>query len=341
MRMGASAEDVQRVVDVALERGLKATPVSGTQRTAVAITGNMGVVEPARFNSLPGVHELVRVSQPQRLVSREFKNEDTIVRVGEAEIGGDALTIIAGPCAVESYEQTLRAATAVRDAGATLLRGGAFKPRSSPYSFQGLGREGLEILARVREETGLPVVTEAIDVEVIDEVAELSDMVQIGARNMQNYSLLRRAGRCGRPVLLKRGFSATLSELLLAAEYILDQDNDQVVLCERGVRTFGDHSRYTLDVAILPAIEAATHLPVVADPSHAAGDWRKVRPLSRAALAAGADGLIVEVHAHPEEALSDGLQALELEQFERLMEDVRRLAPAIGRQTRIFARPAH
>jgi 3-deoxy-7-phosphoheptulonate synthase len=234
----------------------------------------------------------------------------------------------------------LETAMAVRDAGATLLRGGAFKPRSSPYSFQGLGRDGLEILARVGEETGLPVVTEALDVSVVDEVAEMSDMVQVGARNMQNYSLLRQVGRCGRPVLLKRGLSATLTELLLAAEYVLDQGNDQVVLCERGVRTFADHSRYTLDVSIIPAIESTCHLPVVVDPSHAAGDWRKIGPLSRAALAAGADGLLVEVHAHPERALSDGQQALTPERFEHLMEEVRSLAPVVGRKTRVLAGPA-
>ena len=219
-----------------------------------------------------------------------------------------------------------------------MLRGGAYKPRTSPYSFQGLGREGLEILARVREELGMPFVTEATGIEVIDEVAEYSDMVQIGARNMQNYALLRRAGSCGRPVLLKRSFSATLTELLLAAEYVLDQGNDQIVLCERGIRTFADHSRNTLDLSILPAIERISHLPVIADPSHAAGDPLKVPPLSRAAVAAGADGLMIEVHADPKHALSDGQQAILPARFARLMDDVRQLAPVVGREARVAAR---
>ena len=339
MKMDASADDVRAVVEKAEKEGLKATPIPGSQRTAVGITGNIGVVEPARFEILPGVLEIIQVSHPYKLVSREFHSDDTVVRVGEVEFGGSSLAVIAGPCAVESLDQMLEVAGQVRSAGANLLRGGAFKPRTSPYSFQGLGLEGLKILARVREETGLPVVTEATGIEVIDQVAEYSDMVQIGARNMQNYALLKRAGQCGRPVLLKRGFSATLTELLLAAEYILDQGNDQVVLCERGIRTFSDHSRNTLDLSILPAVHKISHLPMIVDPSHAAGDPHKIRPLSRAAVAAGADGLIVEVHSNPELALSDGQQALLPGEFEELMDEIRQLAPVVGREMQVFARP--
>jgi len=246
-------------------------------------------------------------------------------------IGGRDLLIIAGPCSVESFEQTLRIAEIVKNCGGHLLRGGAFKPRTSPYSFQGLGLEGLKILARVRDATGLPVVTEALDIDVLDDVAEYADIVQIGARNMQNYTLLRRAGRCGRPVLLKRGMNATVTELMLAAEYILDQGNEQVILCERGIRTFADHTRNTLDVAAIPAVKRLSHLPIIADPSHAAGQRDKVLPLARASIAVGADGLMVEVHDQPNEALSDGNQALLPEQFIELMEEIRLLAPVLDR----------
>lgn len=339
MKMNASADEVRRVVEKAESQDLKATPIPGSQRTAIGITGNIGVVEPTGFEVLPGVLEVIQVSHPYKLVSREFRQDDSVVRVGDVEFGGEAVTVIAGPCAVETYEQTLGIARAVQAAGAQMLRGGAYKPRTSPYSFQGLGIEGLEILARVREETGMPVVTEAVGIEVIDGVAEYADMVQIGARNMQNYNLLKRAGSCGRPVLLKRGFSATLTELLLAAEYVLDQGNDQVVLCERGIRTFADHSRNTLDLALVPAVKKISHLPVIVDPSHAAGDPGKVVPLSRAAIAAGADGLIVEVHTEPEAALSDGNQALLPADFDVLMRDIRQLAPVVGRRTPDLARP--
>jgi len=341
MKMNASADDVRRVVEKAEGLGLKATPIPGSQRTAIGITGNLGVIEPTGFEALPGILEIIQVSHPYKLVSREFKQEDSIVRVGDVEFGCPSLTVIAGPCAVESFDQTVAIARAVQAAGAQMLRGGAYKPRTSPYSFQGLGVEGLEILARVREEVGLPVVTEAVGIEVLDSVAEFSDMVQIGARNMQNYALLKAAGRCGRPVLLKRGFSATLNELLLAAEYILDQGNDQVVLCERGIRTFTDHSRNTLDLALVPAVKKISHLPVIVDPSHAAGDPGKVAPLSRAAIAAGADGLIVEVHTAPEQALSDGNQALLPVDFEKLMGEIGQLASVVGRQMQDYAKPAH
>ena len=337
MRMDATPEEIEGVVRHIEAKGLKANPIPGAQRTAIGITGNIGVVEPALFDSLAGVLEVIQVSHPYKLVSREFREEDTIVEAGGVSFGGPTLAIIAGPCSVESYEQTLRIARRVRDAGAQMLRGGAFKPRTSPYSFQGLGPEGLRILARVREETGLPVVTEATDIDVLDLVAEFADMVQIGARNMQNYTLLKRAGRCGRPILLKRGMNATITELLLAAEYVLDEGNPDVVLCERGIRTFADHTRNTLDLAAIPAVERISHLPIIADPSHAAGKREKVLPLSRGAIAAGADGLMIEVHDHPEEALSDGFQALHPDEFQELMGEVRDLAPVVHRHVQSLA----
>ena len=331
MRMDAGPEQVEGVVQKITQRGLKAHPIVGAQRTAIGITGNIGVVEPVLFENLPGVLEVIQVSHPYKLVSREFKPEDTVFEVGGVQIGGPDLFVIAGPCSVESYEQTLGIARSVKSAGAHMLRGGAYKPRTSPYSFQGLGKEGLEILARVREETGLPVVTEALDIDVLDLVSEYADIVQIGARNMQNFTLLKKAGRCGRPVLLKRGANATLDEFLLAAEYILDQGNERVVLCERGIRTFADHTRNTLDVAVIPAVKQISHLPIIADPSHAAGRRDKVSPLSRSALAVGSDGLMIEVHDQPHEALSDGNQALLPDEFSQLMASVRSLAAALER----------
>lgn len=331
MQMDAEAEQIDAVVEVVEQRGLKAHPIVGAQRTAIGITGNIGIVEPALFQHMPGVLEVIQVSHPYKLVSREFRREDSVFEVAGVKIGGPELVVMAGPCSVESYEQTLGIARAIKASGAHMLRGGAFKPRSSPYSFQGLGREGLEILARVREETGLPVITEALDIDVLDEVVEFTDIVQIGARNMQNFTLLKRAGRCGRPVLLKRGMSATVTELLLAAEYIMDQGNTQVILCERGIRTFADHTRNTLDVAAFPAVKRISHLPIIADPSHAAGYRDKVLPLSLAALAAGADGLLVEVHDRPDQALSDGGQALLPDDFEELMTALRSLAPVLAR----------
>ncbi|MCP4202518.1 MAG: 3-deoxy-7-phosphoheptulonate synthase [bacterium] len=339
MQMDAKSDQVQAVVDVVEQRGLKAHPIAGAQRTAIGITGNIGIVEPALFQHMPGVLEVIQVSHPYKLVSREFRQEDSVFEVAGVKIGGPELVVMAGPCSVESYEQTLGIARAIKANGAHMLRGGAFKPRSSPYSFQGLGREGLQILARVREETGLPVITEALDIDVLDEVAEYTDIVQIGARNMQNFTLLKRAGRCGRPVLLKRGMSATVTELLLAAEYVMDQGNVEVILCERGIRTFADHTRNTLDVAAFPAVKRISHLPIIADPSHAAGYRDKVLPLSLAALASGADGLLVEVHDHPEQALSDGGQALLPGDFEELMTEIRGLAPVLNRKLPAHATP--
>jgi len=331
MEMNADAKRIGAVVEAVERRGLKAHPIPGSQRTAIGITGNIGTVEPAMFQDLPGVLEVIRVSHPYKLVSREFHQESSVFDVAGVRIGGPELVVMAGPCSVESYEQTLGIALKVKASGAHMLRGGAFKPRSSPYSFQGLGRQGLEILARVRQETGMPVITEALDIDVLDEVAEFTDIVQIGARNMQNFTLLKRAGRCGRPVLLKRGMSATITELLLAAEYILDAGNAEVILCERGIRTFADHTRNTLDVAAFPAVKRISHLPIIADPSHAAGYRNKVLPLSLAALAAGADGLLVEVHERPDEALSDGGQSLLPTDFEELMSELRALAPVLDR----------
>ena len=341
MKMGASGGEIEDVVRQIESRGLKANPIPGTQRTAIGITGNIGVVEAGLFESLAGVLEVIQVSHPYKLVSREFKSEDTIVKVGDVEIGGTDLVVIAGPCSVESFEQTQRIARAVKAGGAQLLRGGAYKPRTSPYSFQGLGLEGLKILRQVGEEMGMPTVTEALDIDVLDSVCEFADMVQIGARNMQNYTLLRRVGRSGKPVLLKRGMNATVTELLLAAEYIMDEGNSEIVLCERGIRTFADHTRNTLDVSAIPAVQKISHLPIIADPSHAAGKREKVPPLSRAAIAVGADGLMIEVHDHPEEALSDANQALHPDQFRDLMQEVQRLAGTVDRSlpTPVSQRP--
>jgi 3-deoxy-7-phosphoheptulonate synthase len=337
MKMDAAPAQVEGVVQKIEAHGLKAHPIPGAQRTAIGITGNIGVLDRALFASMPGVLEVIRVSHPYKLVSREFRPQDTVVEIGGVRIGGPDFVVIAGPCSVESYEQTLRIAQRVKAAGAHLLRGGAYKPRTSPYSFQGLGEEGLRILARVRTETGLPVVTEATDIDVLDRVVEYADAVQVGARNMQNYTLLKRVGRCARPVLLKRGMTATVTEMMLAAEYILDQGNRNVVLCERGIRTFTDHSRNTLDLSAVPEVKRISHLPMITDPSHAAGERAKVLPLARASVAVGADGLMVEVHDRPEEALSDGDQALLPEEFERLMTAVRLLAPLVERNVPSYA----
>ncbi len=327
----ATAEDVRRVVDTVQGLGLQAHPIPGTQRTAIGITGNRGTVDPGAFENLPGVLEVIPVSAPYKLVSREAKRENTIVSVGGVPVGGGRLAIVAGPCAVETAEQALEIGRRVKAAGASLYRGGAFKPRTSPYSFQGLGLEGLRILARVREQTGLPIVTEVLDTETVDVVAEYADCLQVGARNMQNFSLLKRLGRMRKPVLLKRGMSATIEELLLSAEYLLAEGNYDVMLCERGVRTFADHTRNTLDLSAVPYVQRISHLPILVDPSHGTGKRSKVLPLSRAAVAVGADGLLIEVHHQPEHALSDGPQAILPEMFGELVAEMRRLAPVVGR----------
>jgi 3-deoxy-7-phosphoheptulonate synthase len=332
MRKGATPEQVQDVVAAIEARGLKAHPIPGEQRTAIGVTGNRGAIDTASFQGLPGILEAIRVSHAYKLVSREVKPEDTVVSVGGVPVGGPDLVLIAGPCAVESREQLLTTARGVKEAGAQLLRGGAFKPRTSPYSFQGLGEEGLQILAEAREVTGLPVVTEAVDLESVDLVERYADAIQIGARNMQNYSLLRRVGRSRTPVLLKRGISATLEEFLMAAEYILSEGNYQVILCERGVRTFSDFSRNTLDLSVVPAVKRLSHLPILVDPSHGTGRREKVAPLSRAAVAVGADGVLVEVHHDPDQALSDGPQSLTPDNFAALTEQLRGIAPVVGRR---------
>ncbi len=328
----ATREDVQRVVDTISAMGYGAKAMPGRQRTAVGLVGNDGRVESARLEGLPGVREVIEVSKPYKQVSREWREEDTLVDLGNgAVLGGREVVVMAGPCAVESREQILEIAQRVRDAGASALRGGAFKPRTSPYSFQGLGVRGLELLAEARERTGLAVVTEAVDSESADQVAKYADMIQIGARNMQNFPLLKRVGRAGKPVLLKRGMSATINELLLAAEYLLSEGNADVALCERGVRSFDPQTRNVFDLTAVPLAKSLTHLPIVADPSHATGVRSKVLPMARAAVAAGADGLIVEVHPSPPEALSDGAQSLYPKQFGELMSHIGPIAEAIGR----------
>jgi 3-deoxy-7-phosphoheptulonate synthase len=333
MRHGAEEDEIRQVVATIEEMGYQARPMPGKQRVSIGLVGNDGRVDGSRLAALPGVAEIIHVTKPYKQVSREWKPESTVVRLaGGLSIGGDDVAVMAGPCSVENERQILEAARAVREAGATILRAGAFKPRSSPYSFQGLGAAGLRLLARAREETGLLIVTEAMDAEGLDQVVEVADIVQLGARNMQNYSLLKRAGRCGKPVLLKRGIAATIQELLLSAEYLLAEGNAQVILCERGIRGFDPATRNVFDLSAIPVVRALSHLPIVADPSHGTGHRDMVIPMARAAVAAGADGLLVEVHPYPDRALSDGAQSLYPEQFERMMKEVRLIAEAIGRR---------
>jgi 3-deoxy-7-phosphoheptulonate synthase len=329
MKADATDSQVEAVLRVIEELGFKGHPMPGATRTAIGITGNQGAVDPSHFENLAGVAEAIRVSKPYKLITLDLRPEKTIVRVGDATIGGDELAIIAGPCAIESRAQAFAIAEAVRRSGARFFRGGAYKPRTSPYAFQGLGEEGLKILADVRETYGLKIVTEALDEPGVDLVERYGDVIQIGARNMQNFSLLRRAGKAKLPVLLKRGLSATLDEWLLAAEYIMAEGNYQVVLCERGIRTFAQHTRNTLDLAAIPAVRRISHLPVIVDPSHGTGKNFMVTPLARAGVAVGADGLIIEVHDQPEHALSDGAQALTLDQYEQLVSEVRSIHEVI------------
>jgi 3-deoxy-7-phosphoheptulonate synthase len=323
MKADATDRQIETVVRVVEELGYKAHAMPGATRTAIGITGNQTAVDPSHFENMPGVAEAIRVSKPYKLITLDLRPDRTIVRVGDATIGGDELAIIAGPCAIESRSQAFAVAEAVRRSGARFFRGGAFKPRTSPYAFQGLGEEGLKILAEIRETYGLKIVTEALDEVGVDLVEKYGDVIQIGARNMQNFSLLRRAGRSPLPILLKRGLSATLDEWLLAAEYIMSEGNYQIVLCERGIRTFSQHTRNTLDLASIPAVRRISHLPVIVDPSHGTGKNYMVTPLACAGVAVGADGLIVEVHDQPEHALSDGAQALTLEQYGQLVSEVR------------------
>ena len=332
MEAGAKPEQIEAVVRHIERLGLKAHPIPGAHRTAIGITGHQGAKDPTVLENFPGVKEVIQVTQAYKLVSREAKPDDTIVSVGGVDVGGNGVVVVGGPCAVESRDQTRTIAEAVKRAGGQLFRGGAYKPRTSPYSFQGLEEAGLEILARVREEFDLPVVTEAIDDPSLDLVSQYADCIQIGARNMQNFALLKSAGRARKPVLLKRGMSATLEELLLSAEYIMSEGNYNVILCERGVRTFADHTRNTLDLSIVPAIKRITHLPILVDPSHGTGKRNKVLPMSRAAIAVGADGVLIEVHHRPEEALSDCPQAILPEAFEELVRQVDAVAQVLGRR---------
>jgi 3-deoxy-7-phosphoheptulonate synthase len=331
MKPHATPAELEAVVEKIRALGLTPHAIPGAQRTAIGITGNRGAVDPELFVSMAGVADAIRVSQPFKLVSREVKEEDTVIDVGGAKLGGPTLAVIAGPCSVESKEQILEAAHGVKRCGATFLRGGAYKPRTSPYEFQGLAEEGLKLLALAREATGLKVVTEVMDAETLPMVADYADVLQIGARNMQNFSLLRKLGPLRKPVLLKRGPCATLREFLMAAEYVLAHGNYQVALCERGIRTFETMTRNTLDLNAVPLLKALSHLPVIVDPSHGIGLRRHVAAMARAGIAAGADGLIVEVHPHPDQALSDGHQSLSVPEFARLMEQARAIGQALER----------
>jgi 3-deoxy-7-phosphoheptulonate synthase len=330
MKTDATDSQVEAVLSVIEALGFKGHPMPGATRTAIGITGNQGAVDPSHFENLAGVAEAIRVSKPYKLLTLDLRPEKTVVRVGDATIGGDELAIIAGPCAIESRAQAFAIAEAVRRSGARFFRGGAYKPRTSPYAFQGLGEEGLKILADVREAYGLKIVTEALDEAGVDLVERYGDMIQIGARNMQNFSLLKRAGKARIPVLLKRGLSATLDEWLLAAEYVMAEGNYQLVLCERGIRTFAQHTRNTMDLAAIPAVRRISHLPVIVDPSHGTGKNFMVTPMARAGVAVGADGLIVEVHDQPENALSYGAQALTHDQYEELEREVRSIHEVIA-----------
>src|SRR5579864_8893387 len=335
MQSHATEEQIRAVCGRIEALGFKAHPIPGAVRTAIGITGNTGAVDIGSLESMAGVAECIPVSKPYKLVSRDVKEENTVVRIptplGDVAFGDTTLAIVGGPCAIETREQAFAVAKGVKAAGARLFRGGAYKPRTSPYSFQGLGEPGLEILANVRKEFGLGVVTEAIDNESLDLVENYADVIQIGARNMQNFSLLKRAGHSRKPVLLKRGMSATLDEFLMAAEYVMSEGNYNVILCERGVRTFADHTRNTLDLSLIPAVQRLSHLPILVDPSHGTGKRNKVTPLSRAAIAVGADGLLIEVHCDPDRALSDGMQSLYPDQFDELMSQVRQIAAVVGR----------
>src|SRR5450432_2013802 len=333
MKSQASPEDVEAVCDRIEQLGFRAHSMPGAQRTAVGITGNQGQIDHGSIDQMPGVAEVIRVSKPYKLVSRDVKEEDTVIAFPgtNVTIGGRDLAIVAGPCSIESREQAFAIAELLFEAGAQFFRGGAYKPRTSPYMFQGLGEEALKIMAEVRDTFGMRIVTEALDHESLELVAHYADVIQIGARNMQNFSLLKAAGRTRKPVLLKRGMSATLDEFLMAAEYIMSEGNYQVILCERGIRTFADHTRNTLDLSIVPAVKRLSHLPILVDPSHGTGKRNMVLPLARAAAAVGADGLMVEVHHQPDKALSDGAQSVYPDQFVQLMDEISQIAGAVHR----------
>ena len=332
MKKDATPSQLTNVVARIEQMGCQAHISRGEERTLVGIIGNGRPFDSEHLEMMAGVEKTTPVTRPFKRASRDFHPQDTLVTVGDTVVGGDEIVLIAGPCAVESQEQMSEIGQAVKEAGAQMLRGGAFKPRTSPYSFQGLGEEGLKILARVRKETGLPVVTEVMQPELVPLVTSYADVLQIGARNMQNFALLHAVGQAHRPVLLKRGMMSTMEELLMAAEYILSHGNDRVILCERGIRTFEPYTRNTLDINAVPLLKSLTHLPVIVDPSHSTGKWELVEPVSRAAIAAGADGLIVEVHTHPEEAVSDGAQSLLPARFAHLQESLKSIAAAVGRR---------
>jgi 3-deoxy-7-phosphoheptulonate synthase len=333
MKAQATPEEIQAVCDHIELLGYRAHPMPGAQRTAIGITGNQGEADRGNLEELSGVAEVIRVSKAYKLASRDVKEEDTIIRFAgtDATIGGRGLAIVAGPCSIENRDQAFAIAGQVAASGAQFFRGGAYKPRTSPYAFQGLGLDGLIIMAEIREKFGLRIVTEALDNESLELVAEYADIIQIGARNMQNFSLLKKAGRLRKPVLLKRGLSATLEEFLMAAEYIMSEGNYEVILCERGVRTFADHARNTLDLSIVPAVQRVSHLPILVDPSHGTGKRDQVLPMARAAIAVGADGILVEVHHQPEKALSDGPQSIYPAQFARMMDEIEQIAPIVER----------
>ncbi len=330
MKPDATASDIERVLSVVETLGFRGHQLPGENRTAIGITGNRGAIDPTHFENLPGVADAIRVTKPYKLISKDAKPERSVVRVGNATIGGPELAIIAGPCAIENHSQLFTTAETIAASGARFFRGGAYKPRTSPYAFQGLGEEGLKMMAEVRDQFGLNIVTEAMDEHGVDAVEKYGDCIQIGARNMQNFSLLRYVGRTRKPVLLKRGLSATLDELLLAAEYIMAEGNYDVILCERGIRTFANHARNTIDLSIIPAVHRMTHLPVIVDPSHGTGHNYMVTPLARAGVAVGADGLIIEVHPCPEEALCDGAQALTPAQYLDLVLQVRAIYEVVN-----------
>ena len=330
MKPDATAENIERVLETIEKLGYKPHTLPGAGRTAIGITGNQGSVDPTHFENMPGVAEAIRVTKPYKLISKDLRPEKSVIKIGTAEIGGGELAIIAGPCAIESYDQVFSVAEAVAKSGAKFFRGGAFKPRTSPYAFQGKGEEGLQILAQVRDQFDLNIVTEAMDEHGVDLVEKYGDCIQIGARNMQNFSLLKYVGKTRKPVLLKRGLSATLDELLLAAEYIMAEGNYDVILCERGIRTFGTHARNTMDLSIVPAIQNVSHLPVIVDPSHGTGRNYMVNPMARAGVAVGADGLIIEVHSNPEQALCDGAQALTPKQYVELYQEVQTIHAALS-----------
>jgi len=334
MRPDATEEQINHVIEKMKQHGFGTHLSKGVERTVIGAIGDKSVIELETIQMLPGVSEIVPIRKPYKLVSREFKAEDTIIKVTkDLSIGaGQKIAVIAGPCSVENKAEIIEVALAVKAAGAVALRGGAFKPRSSPYSFQGLGKEGLEILREAKKITGLPIVTEVLDTREVSLVAEYADVVQIGARNMQNFTLLREVGKTGKPVLLKRGSGATIEEFLMSAEYILSEGNRNVILCERGIRTLETYTRNTLDLSAVPVIKKLSHLPIVVDPSHGTGRWDLVPPMAKAAVAAGADGLMIEVHPHPDEALSDGPQSLKPDTFAELMRDLKKIAQAVGRE---------